>query len=245
MVVLITIAKEKQKGNNEITMQAIILAAGKGTRMRPLTNTVPKQLVTLRGKPLLYYTFAALPKEITEVILVIGYLGAHIQRLCGTSYQGRKIHYVMQKQALGTAKALFLCKPFIIKNESFLVMYADDIYKKEDIARLLDYPSAMLVKEVENPRAFGIVTCDANNCITELIEKPAEPVSNLANIGVYVLDGRIFQYEPRQHANGEYYLTDSIAQLAKDHPIVAVPASFWIPIASPEDIANAESLLAS
>lgn len=224
-------------------MQAIILAAGKGTRMRPITDTIPKPLVPLAGKPLLYYTFAALPKKITEVILVIGYLGAHIQRLCGTSYQGRKIRYVMQKKALGTARALECCKPFIIKNEPFLVMYADDLYKKKDVANLLAHPLAMLVKEVENPRAFGVVTCDANNCVTGLIEKPEHPVSNLANIGVYVLDDRIFHYEPRQHTNGEYYLTDSIAQLAKHHPIIAIPASFWVPIASPEDIAKAESLL--
>ena len=221
-------------------MQAIILAAGKGARMRPLTDTIPKSLVPLAGKPLLFYTFAALPKEITEVILVIGYLGAHIQRLCGTSYQGRAIRYVTQKEALGTGKALFLCKPFIKKNEPFLVMYADDLYKKEDVANLLAHPLAMLVKEVGNPRAFGVVACDANNCVTELIEKPQDPVSNLANIGVYVLDDRIFQYEPRQHTNSEYYLTDSIAQLAKNHPIIAVPASFWVPIASPEDIAKAE-----
>ncbi|MEK6939794.1 MAG: sugar phosphate nucleotidyltransferase, partial [Nanoarchaeota archaeon] len=99
---------------------------------------------------------------------------------------------------------------------------------------------AMLVKEVENPRAFGVVACDVNNCVTELIEKPQNPTSNLANIGVYMLDDRVFQYEPRQHANGEYYLTDSIAQLAKHYPIIAVPALFWIPIASPEDITKAE-----
>lgn len=226
-------------------MQAIILAAGKGTRMRPLTDAIPKPLVPLAGKPLIYHTFKALPEEITEVILVIGYLGAHIQRLCGASYQGRKIRYVTQEQALGTAKALFLCKPFIEKNKPFLVMYADDLYKKEDVADLLAHPLAMLVKEVENPRAFGIVTRDANNCVTELIEKPVEPISNLANIGVYILDDRIFHYEPRQHANGEYYLIDPIAKLAKDHPIIAVPASFWIPIASPEDIAKAELLLIS
>lgn len=235
-------------------MRAIILAAGKGTRMRPLTNTIPKQLVSLAGKPILYHTFAALPKEITEVILVIGYLGAHIQRLCGTSYQGRKIRYVMQKKALGTARALECCKPFIIKNEPFLVTYADDLYRQEDLITLIKSSramrssggaGAMLVKEVENPRAFGVVTCDTDNCVTGLIEKPRDPVSNLANIGVYVLDDRIFNYEPRQHANGEYYLTDSIAQLAKNHQIIAVPASFWVPIASPEDIKNAESQLSN
>ena len=227
-------------------MQAIILAAGKGTRMRPLTDTIPKPLVALGGKPLLFYTFSALPEEITEVILVIGYLGAHIQRLCGTSYQGRKIRYVVQKKPLGTAKALSLCKPFIEKNKPFLVMYADDLYRREDIINLLAYPLSMLVKEVENPRAFGIVACDKNNCITELIEKPAEPTSNLANIGVYVLDDRIFHYHATPHPkNGEYYLTECIMQLAKDHPVIAVPASFWVPIASPEDITRAELLLVS
>lgn len=227
-------------------MQAIILAAGKGTRMRPLTDAIPKPLVSLAGKPLLYHTFAALPKEITDVILVIGYLGAHIQRLCGTSYQGRKIRYVMQKQALGTARALECCKPFIKKNEPFLVMYADDLYRHNDVANLLSHPLSILVKEINDPRPFGVVTVDASMRVLDIIEKPELPPSNLVNVGVYVLDERIFRYQATPHPkNGEYYLIECITQLAKNHPIIAVPASFWIPIASPEDVAKAEALLTS
>ncbi len=233
-------------------MKAVILAAGKGTRMRPLTNTIPKPLVSLAGKPLLSYTLAALPKDITEVIMVIGYLGAHLQRYCGTRLEGRTFHYIVQHEPLGTARALEICKPYLSEHEPFLVMYADDLYRKEDLMLLLKTASdlhnlggagAMLVKEVKNPRAFGVVTIDKTMRILDLVEKPEHPISNLANIGVYVLDHRIFDYQAPPHPlNGEHYLTDCIKQLARDHLVKAVPASFWLPIASPEDIKNAENL---
>lgn len=211
--------------------------------MRPLTNTIPKQLVELAGKPLLSYTLAALPQEVTEVILVIGYLGAHIQRYCGTHYGGRAVRYVIQHELRGTAHALEICKPYLSRHEPFLVMYADDLYQQDDIKKLLHHPLSLLVKEVENPRAFGIVTVDKTMRVRDLIEKPEQPSSNLANIGVYMLDYRIFDYPAPLHPKGEYFLTDCIKQYAHDHPIQAVPASFWLPIASLDDIRNAEQYI--
>lgn len=234
-------------------MKAVILAAGKGIRMRPLTNTIPKPLVELAGKPLLSYTLAALPKEITEVIFVIGYLGAHIQRFCGTQYDGRAIRYVVQHEFLGTAHALELCKPFLPHNELFLVMCADDLYRRGDLIALikssialrgLGGAGAILVKEVEDPRPFGVVTVDALMRVSDLIEKPEHPLSNLVNVGVYVLDDRIFNYNASPHPkNGEFYLTECIKQLAKDHPMQAVPALFWFPIANPHDLEKAILML--
>lgn len=112
-------------------MQAVILAAGVGIRMRPLTETVPKPLLKVAGKPLIEYTLAALPNEIDEVIIVIGYLGEQIIKHFGESFDGKKIRYVKQKNLEGTARALFEAREFI--TDRFLVLMSDDIYSKNDI----------------------------------------------------------------------------------------------------------------
>ena len=112
-------------------MQAVILAAGLGTRMRPLTDAVAKPLLKIGDRPLLEYTFDALPDEIDEVIVVIGYLGEQIRTYLGEEFRGRKIKYVVQEKLEGTAKALWEAKSLL--RERFLVLMADDIFAKKNI----------------------------------------------------------------------------------------------------------------
>lgn len=212
--------------------------------MHPLTNTVPKPMLKIGKKPLLHYIFDALPEEINEVILVIGYLGDQIEKYFGNKFGKLKIKYIRQKTQLGTGHALHLCKKFLGKGR-FLMLYADDLQSKNDLKKLLQYPLSLLVKEVSDPRKFGVVTADKKGKILEVVEKPENPSSNLASTGVKVLDSRIFKYPLVQHPNGEYYITYPLAQLAKDHQIIAVKADFWLPIGYPEDLKKAEKFLKS
>lgn len=223
-------------------MKAVILAAGEGVRMRPLTNDRPKPMVEVLGRPLLHHILDTLPDEIDEIVLVVGYLSDKIKNYFGEKFGRFKIQYVFQPEKLGTAHGLWLCKDFLGK-EKFLMLYADDLQSKTDIKRCLAHPLSILAKEVEDPRRFGVIIADEKGTVLDLVEKPEFPVSKLASTGVKVLDGRVFSYPARKHENGEYYITDSLARLAKDHDIQVVRASFWFPIGYPEDIEKAERIL--
>ena len=223
-------------------MQCVILAAGKGTRLKPLTETIPKPLVKVGGKTLLDHIVESLPSSVEEVIFVTGYLEEKIKEYCGDNFHGKKVTYVHQEEQKGTAPALWLCKDLL--KGRFLFMYADDLHGKDDIARATSYSRSMLTYTTDTPERFGIVVRHPDGTLAEIIEKPTHPPSNLASTGVMVLDDNIFKYELKVKRNDEYYLTDVIAEYAKDYPMAVVEQSLWIPIGYPEDIDKAEKILA-
>ncbi len=222
-------------------MQCVILAAGKGTRLRPLTDSCPKPLVHVAGKPLLDHIIEALPSAVDELILVIGYLGEQIRTHYGSIYNGKKVTYVEQVEQNGTAHALWLCKDLLTGR--FLFMFADDIHGKNDIARVTSYSRAMLTMTTDTPERFGIVVRNPDGTLAEMIEKPTHSPSNLASTGVMVLDTHIFEFEPQEPVNGEYYLTEVIERYAQKYPIAVVEEHLWIPIGYPDDITRAEEIL--
>lgn len=222
-------------------MQCVILAAGKGTRLRPLTNNTPKPMVKVCDKPLLDHIIEALPSAVDEIILVTGYLEDQIKSYYGDSFLGRKITYVHQAIPEGTAKALWLCKDLL--KGRFLFMFADDIHGKDDIARITSYSRGMLTYQTDTPEKFGIVVRHPDGTLAEIIEKPEHPPSNLASTGVMVLDTNIFNFAVTEGKNGEYYLTDVIEEYAHSYPMAVVEQRLWIPIGYPEDIQKAEKLL--
>lgn len=224
-------------------MQCVILAAGKGTRLRPLTDTCPKPLVRVHGKTLLDHIVEALPSSVDELIIVHGYLGKMIREYCTSEFHGRKVTYVEQTEQNGTAKALWLCEELL--RGRFLFMFADDIHGKDDIARAISYTRSMLATTSDTPERFGVIVRNADGTLAEIVEKPSHPPSNFVSTGVMVLDEHVFMYEPHAPVNGEYYLTEVIARYAKDFPMAVVEESVWIPIGYPEDIARAEIVLST
>ena len=222
-------------------MQCVILAAGKGTRLRPLTDNTPKQLVKVNGKPLLDLIVSELPSSIDEIIMVTGYLEEQIKAHCGNEYFGRPVTYITQVKPTGTAHALWLCKDLLIGR--FLFMFADDIHGGDDLARATSYSRSLLTTPTKTPERFGIVVRHPDGTLAEIIEKPEHPPSNLASTGAMVLDTHIFEFEPTVETNGEYYLTDVIAEYSKKYPVAVVEEDLWIPIGYPEDIQKAEAIL--
>ena len=222
-------------------MQCVILAAGLGTRMRPLTEERPKPLIKVCGKPLLQHIIEALPPGIDEIIIVVGYKAEMIREYFGEEFLGRKVTYVTQEKQEGTAKALWLCKDLL--KGRFLFMFADDIHGKEDVARAVSYKRSLLVSPVDNPERFGVVVRNPDGTLAMIIEKPKHAPSNYASTGAMVLDTEIFNYEPQAPVNGEYYLTEVIERYAETHPIAVVEEKSWIPIGYPEDITKAETIL--
>lgn len=222
-------------------MQCVILAAGKGTRLRPLTENCPKPLVHVAGKPLLDHIASSVPSSVDEFIIVTGYLGHMIREYCGTEFHGRKVTYVTQEEQNGTAKALWLCKDLI--KGRFLFLFADDIHGKEDLARATSYIRALLVASVQNPERFGIVVRNPDGTLGLMIEKPEHAPSNCASTGAMVLDDHIFEFEPQTQVKNEFYLTEVIERYAQKYPIAVVEQSNWIPIGTVEDLENANRIL--
>lgn len=225
-------------------MQAVIMAAGRGSRMKQLTEKTPKSMLLVNGKPLLEYKLDAFPKEVTEVVIVVKYLGDVIRKHFGDSYGGRKIYYVEQESpTAGTADAIWKAKPYI--NGRFFAMNGDNIYAAEDMQKCLDYEWAVLVLK-NIPVRTGAVITDANDRITHIAENTEHSGSvGYANTGFYLLDERFFNYAPVPKAAGstELGLPQTMMQAAKDIAIQAVPATYWIEIKEPGDIKKAEEEL--
>ncbi len=226
-------------------MKCVILAAGEGVRMRPLTNEEPKPMLKVAGKPILEHIFDSLPSQISRVILVVGYLHQRIHDHFGHHFKNFKIDYIIQEGKLGTYHALKLCEPLLNDDEKFLMLYADDLHGKEGLKKCADSDQlCLLVSEAEDAKKFGVVEVQDDRSVKNIEEKPESPKTNLVLTGVKLLDKNIFNYPARQHSNGEYYLTDSLAQMLEaGHKIHTVKSDFWHPIGYPEDLKKAEEIL--
>jgi NDP-sugar pyrophosphorylase family protein len=225
-------------------MKAIIIAAGRGKRMQSLTSTAPKPMLLVAGKPLIEHIISSLPDQVDELFSIVGYLGDQIKNFCGDNFYGRSVTYIEQEKPLGTGHALKLCQPYINK-EKFFVLNADDLFDKTSLERSLKHKLCLLVKEHENPERFGVVYTNEDGSIEKIIEKPAQPESNLVSTGIWLLDEKIFdtKYEVGAEPNGEYYLPKMITKLAVDYKIFVEQLAFWQPTSSPEDLLKAERAL--
>ncbi|EKE18450.1 MAG: hypothetical protein ACD_9C00335G0009 [uncultured bacterium] len=222
-------------------MQIVILAAGRGTRMKDLTESVPKPMLEINGKPILAYKLESLPKEIDEVIFVIGYLGNKIQNFFGDSYAGKKISYVVQEELNGTGGAVNLTKE-LLKGD-FLVMMGDDLYVKQDIEKILKNDLAVLGFQVDNPQQYGVIFLNENETLSEIIEKPDIVGPALANIGLYKLNKKFFEYSSVSIGKGEFGLPQTLALMAKDFPVQVQKATAWFPIGNPDDLKKAHEIV--
>lgn len=223
-------------------MQVIILAAGLGTRMKPLTETTAKPMIPLKGKPKLQYTLDWLPREIDEIIFVTNHLGEQIKDYFRDSYAGKKITYVFQEQINGTGAAVHECKDIV--RDEFLVMYGDDLYAKDDIKKMLRHKFAVSAFRVEDPAPFGILICDEGGNLIDIVEKPHDNQSNLVFTGLAKLSKQYFDYPLVPVYNGtEFGLPQTMATMRKEFPIAIEIARIWKPLGKIEDIAEAEQSL--
>lgn len=229
---------------------AVFLAAGEGTRMRPLTLHVPKPLVRICGKNSIEHTFDILPETVTDVILVVHYLKEQIMNHFGTSFAGRRVHYVVQEERKGTGDALFSCKELLKGTERFLVCMGDDIYSAADMSALLDAgESAVLVKEVYGEARGGRMIENAAGHLIAIEEgvhhgTPDAPVR--INAALYVLTPALFSYPLVPIKDGaEFGLPQTLVLFSREHSVALVAAREWISVTTFEDIVRAEEQLAA
>jgi NDP-sugar pyrophosphorylase family protein len=219
-------------------MKAVILAAGKGTRMGELTKDTPKPLLKYKGKTLLEQKFEKLPQNTTGIVLVIGYLGDKIKEAFGDNYNGIPITYVEQREMLGTAHALWQCKEIL--DEPFMVLMSDDLYSEEDldkIANLKEGEWAVLAYPDKPETKAGKIVKDERGNLKEIYEDfEGASEYTLIYTGVCLLTPEIFEKEMVQLSNGEYGLPQTFTQFAKEKEIRVFETKNWIRITSPEDL---------
>lgn len=226
-------------------MDGIILAGGLGTRMRPLTNTTPKPLLSVQGRPILEWSLLGLRPTVDHIIIVVKYLKEQIEAYMRsqTIFQ----HYTLVEQLpepLGTGHALQCCAPHL-RSAEFLVHNGDDLFGSAALARLARVPLGILTMPRHDQSRWGVAVTDEHGRLLRLHEKPADgtyPTPVQANIGGYKLDTRIFEYNLPLSPRGEYELTDYITWLAQHYTVQLVEADFWFPIGTPAELEAAQSL---
>lgn len=195
-------------------MQAVILAGGRGTRLQPLTDTMPKAMVPINGKPQLEILIQQLKTVgVKDILIIVNYMKEKITDYFGDGKKfGVKIHYAEQKEMKGTADATLYAESFV-KNKQFFLIFCDSLFETDLLQRLLKHTSdgTFTCREVEDPRRFGVLMVEGKK-VVKFIEKPEKPVSNLASLSVFVMPREIFEAckKVKPQTKGEYWLTDAI-----------------------------------
>lgn len=224
-------------------MKVIIPVAGRGTRLRPHTHTKPKPLVTVAGKPVLGHILDTLSNlRPDEIIFIVGYLGEQIEEYVRNNYSF-SARYLEQRELKGQAHAISLAKEYV--DGPVLIIFVDTI-ADANLGMLagLGADGAIFVKEVEDPRRFGVVTLDAKGYITRFVEKPDKPISNLAVIGIYYLKDsrRMFEcidelIQRDIQTKGEYYLADALQlMIDRGSRLIALTVEVWEDCGTPEAV---------
>lgn len=211
--------------------------------MKHLTANIPKPMLKVKGRPILEHQVNALPKKVKEVIFVVGYRCEHIMKHFKHYFNGRKIVYVYQHNMNGTGGALHLAKSVL--RDKFLVMMGDDLYHKKDLEKLIQHDLAILGYEVDDPSSFGVIKTNSRGHMIDVIECPKRSRYKLANIAVYVLNKKFFEYKllPKKAGSDEFGLPQTMAQMAKRYRIKVEKATAWHPIGTPEALKEAEKVL--
>jgi len=235
-------------------MQAVILTAGEGTRMRPLTLTRPKTMLPVAGKPILQYSVDALRDNgVHDIVMITGYHEEAVKDHFGDgSGFGVNITYIRQEERLGTAHAIGHASEVI--DDEFIVLNGDiitDPCLMEDLIRTYDErkpETLMVLREVPDPTSFGVVRVEGDR-VREIIEKPGPDsgAGNLINTGIYVFSPAVFDYIERTplSSRGEYEITDTIMmQVRDDLPVRAIISERdWIDVGRPWELLEASERL--
>lgn len=226
-------------------MKGVILCGGLGTRLRPITYSMPKQLIPISNRPIIYYILDSLVKaDITEIGIVINDNEAVFKEVL-KDYENKDISYefIQQSQPLGLADAVAVSEDFV-KNDDFIVVLGDNFYELELKGLIRDFYDAssncgIILHEVDEPQNYGIAEVKEGQ-VLDVEEKPRNPKTNLAITGIYIFDNNIFRgcKEIGPSWRGEYEITDSIKWLLNNGYKVTykILESLWIDLGTPREI---------
>jgi glucose-1-phosphate thymidylyltransferase len=225
-------------------MQAILPLAGKGTRLRPLTHTRPKPLLRVGNRAVLDHVLDLLDEAgVDEIIGIMGHLAETIEAHLSSEYPGLAFTGVEQTEQLGTADAIRLAEPYV--EGPVLIVFVDTLFQADLglIARRPEADGIIWAKEVEDYQRFGVIVNDEEGYMQRIVEKPSEPISKLANIGVYYIRDHEQLFEGIRHVMeqppklGEYFLTDAFQwMIDRGAKILTAEVAEWWDCGKPETL---------
>jgi len=233
-------------------MKAVVLAAGEGQRLRPLTFTRPKHMIPIGGKPILEHLINALKESgIEEILLVVNYKAEMIKNYFGNGEKFKvKINYLVQKETLGTADAIATAEKYV-NDEYFLAINGDLLLSVNAIKSVLEAhernkpPITLAAVQAEKPEHYGLLEIDGERVI-DILEKPSSGTasSNWVNAGIYVFSSEIFDFIKctKPSARGELEITDSIRLAIREGRKVlsaSISREEWLDIGRPWDLLDA------
>lgn len=221
-------------------MKAVILAAGKGSRLKPFTENIPKVMLPVANKPILEYVINALIKNgIYEIVIVIGYRKESILEYFGNGKRfGVEIKYAFQKEQIGTAHALLQAEKHI--DDAFILLPGDNIIDEKSLSLLINskYDISLLVKKHPQPSKYGVVEIE-DGVVKSIVEKPSKARSNIVSTGIYKLKEEIIDILKECATEGINDLTSVIQNAIRvGYEIKAIEASKWADIVYPWDLLN-------
>ncbi|PSQ20658.1 glucose-1-phosphate thymidylyltransferase [Halobacteriales archaeon QS_8_65_32] len=219
-------------------MQTVILAAGEGTRMRPLTANLPKPMLPIADRPLVAHTAeAAVDAGTDELIFVVGYEADVVREYFGEEYQGAQVNYAIQEGQEGTADAVAAARDYL--EGDFCVLNGDDLYDRASIATLFDSVPSVGAYRADEPSNYGVLTVDGGR-VTGIVEKPDEPDTDLVNAGAYAFPAEAREWlDVPKGDRGEREITDVLARAIKEREVSYAEIGRWLGVGRPWELLEA------
>jgi UDP-N-acetylglucosamine diphosphorylase/glucosamine-1-phosphate N-acetyltransferase len=219
-------------------MQAVVLAAGEGTRIRPLSASLPKPMLPVADRPLAAHAAAsAVRAGADELLLVVGYEADVVREYFGEEYAGVPVTYAAQREQAGTADAVRAAAEYL--DGPFVVLNGDNLYEPDAIADLFDNGPSVGAVRVEDPSNYGVLSTE-EGIVTDIVEKPDDPPTNLANAGAYAFPAEARDWlDVPESERGEHEITDVLAQVIAEYDVGYAAMDRWLDVGRPWELLEA------
>nr|WP_193570119.1 bifunctional sugar-1-phosphate nucleotidylyltransferase/acetyltransferase [Halorussus sp. JP-T4] len=220
------------------SIQAVVLAAGEGTRIRPLSASLPKPMLPVADRPMAAHAAdAAVRAGADELVLVVGYEADAVREYFGEEYAGVPVRYAVQESQAGTADAVRAARDLL--DGPFAVLNGDNLYDPDGVAALFEAGPAVGAHRVDDPSNYGVLSTD-RNAVTDIVEKPADPPTDLANTGAYVFPAAAREWlDVPESERGEREITDVLARTIEEFDVSAVELDRWLDVGRPWELLEA------